>query len=60
MDLAASLPKWWWANESHKGQVHYIAELGIEEIEALYLCGFRSENIWSSKGHSESDLAPSA
>ncbi len=58
MDLAQNLPKWWWANEANTGQVHYIAELGIEEIEALYLCGFRSENIWSSTGHSETDRCP--
>ncbi len=58
MELATSLPKWWWANESHNGHVHYIAELGIEEIQALYLCGFRSENIWSSTGHSETDRCP--
>ena len=58
LDLAQNLPKWWWANESSKGHVHYIAELGIEEIEAKYLCGFRSENIWSSTGHAESDRCP--
>lgn len=57
-DLAQNLPKWWWANESSKGHVHYIAELGIEEIHALYLCGFHSENIWSSTGHSEADRCP--
>ena len=58
MALAESLPRWWWANESKKGHVHYIEELGIEEIEPVYLCGFRSENIWSSTGHSESDRCP--
>ena len=58
MALAESLPRWWWANESKKGHVHYIEELGIEEIEPVYLCGFHSENIWSSTGHSESDRCP--
>ena len=58
MKLAETLPRWWWANESNIGQVHYIEELGIEEIEPVYLCGFRSENIWSSTGHSKSDRCP--
>jgi excisionase family DNA binding protein len=58
LDLAQNLPKWWWANESNTGHVHYIEELGIEEIHAVYLCGFHSENIWSSTGHTVTDRCP--
>lgn len=55
LELAGRLPKWWWTNEDKSGQVHYIQELGIEEIEPVYLCGRRSENIWSAAGHSVED-----
>ncbi len=58
LELADQLPKWWWANESSIGHVHYIEELGIEEIEPLYLCGFKSENIWSATGYSEESRCP--
>ena len=58
LDLAKQLPKWWWANEAMSGTVHYIEELGIEEIEPVYLCGLKSENIWSAKGHLEEDRCP--
>ncbi len=58
LDLGKHLPKWWWANESHSGKVHYIEEMGIEEIEPLYLCGLKSENIWSAAGHTEDDRCP--
>ena len=52
LELAARLPKWWWPNEARSGRVHYVQELGIEEIEPVYLCGLKSENIWSAEGHS--------
>ncbi len=58
LNLSQSLPKWWWANEANSGKVHYIEELGIEEIEPVYLCGLKSENIWSAAGHFEVDRCP--
>lgn len=58
LDLAKNLPKWWWANESNTGKVHYIEELGIEEIEPIYLCGLKSVNIWSAAGHTKDDRCP--
>ena len=58
LELNQQLPQWWWANEAKKGQVHYIQDLGIEEIEPVYLCGLRSENIWSATGHSEDERCP--
>ena len=48
LDLDQQLPHWWWPNESNTGKVHYIQDLGIEEIEPVYLCGYRSENIYSN------------
>lgn len=58
LELNQRLTQWWWANEGKKGNVHYIQDLGIEEIEPVYLCGLRSENIWSATGHSEADRCP--
>ena len=58
LELNQRLPQWWWANKSKTGKVHYIQDLGIEEIEPIYLCGLRSENIWSATGHSKEDRCP--
>ena len=56
--LGDSLPKWWWPNGSNTGKVHYIEELGIEEIMPVFLCGLKSENIFNANGHPESDRCP--
>ena len=58
LELNQQLPQWWWANKFKTGKVHYIQDLGIEEIEPVYLCGFRSENIWSATGHSKDERCP--
>lgn len=58
LELAEGLPKWWWTNEARHGRVHYLQQLGIEEIEPLYLCGLNSENIWSAAGHSPEERCP--
>ena len=58
LDLNLQLPQWWWPSKSKTGKVHYIQDLGIEEIEPVYLCGLRSENIWSATGHSKDDRCP--
>ena len=58
LELNQRLPQWWWANESNTGKVHYVQDLGIEEIEPVYLCGYRSENIYSAAGHTEDDRCP--
>ena len=50
-ELDASITRWWWTNEHKRGYVHYLESTGIENIEPDYLCGQRSENIWSSAGH---------
>ena len=50
-ELDASITRWWWANEHRQGYVHYLENTGIENVEPNYLCGLRSENLWSSAGH---------
>ena len=50
-ELDASITRWWWANEHRQGYVHYLENTGIENVEPNYLCGHRSENLWSSAGH---------
>ncbi|MCI0849285.1 MAG: helix-turn-helix domain-containing protein [Chloroflexi bacterium] len=54
-DLDKSITRWWWSNERKTGSVHYLANTGIENVEPDYLCGRRSENLWSSVGHIEAD-----
>ncbi|MCH7737084.1 MAG: helix-turn-helix domain-containing protein [Chloroflexi bacterium] len=53
--LDASITRWWWANKSKTGSVHYLENTGIENVEPGYLCGRRSENLWSSAGHAAAD-----
>ena len=58
LELAQQMPRWWWATAGKTGRVHYLQDLGVEEIEPIYLCGMRSENIWNADGHSEGDRCP--
>ena len=41
-------------NQNKTGQVHYLENTGIENLEPDYLCGLRAENLWSSAGHTAS------
>lgn len=50
-DLASSITPWWWSTEAKVGFVHYVKDLGIEEIEPVYLCGLKGDNVWDAKGH---------
>ncbi len=54
-ELDASITRWWWTNVRKTGSVHYLESTGIENVEPDYLCGHRSENLWSSVGHSAND-----
>ena len=51
-NLAQNMTPWWWPNEHKIGFVHYVGDLGIEEIEPLYLCGLKGDNVWDATGHS--------
>ena len=55
LELAQRMPRWWWPTAGKSGRVHYLHELGVEEIEPVYLCGVRSDNIWNAAGHSDAD-----
>ena len=57
-DLSSSITPWWWPNEVKVGLVHYVQDLGIEEIEPLYLCGLKGNNVWDAKGHTEDQRCP--
>lgn len=52
--IARQLTPWWWPTESRAGEVHYVDGLGIEEVEALFLCGLMSDDIWPAVGHDQS------
>ena len=53
-ELDASITRWWWVNQNKTGQVHYLENTGIENLEPDYLCGLRAENLGSSAGHTAS------
>ena len=54
-ELDASITRWWWTNQNKTGSVHYLESTGIENVEPDYLCGHRSENLWSSAGHTAAE-----
>ena len=57
-DLADRMPRWWYPTESMTGHVHYVEDLGIEEIEPVYLCGLKGNNVWDAKNHVEEARCP--
>ncbi len=57
-DLSNRMTSWWWPTASKTGKVHYVRDLGIEEIEPLYLCGLKTNNVWDASGHSIEDKCP--
>ncbi|MCH8898151.1 MAG: hypothetical protein IIC33_07655 [Chloroflexi bacterium] len=57
-EIAEQLIPWWWSTKERQGQVHYVDGLGIEEIEALFLCGLKTNDIWSAVGHDKSQRCP--
>lgn len=57
-DMSDALTPWWWAFESKQGKVHYLFNVGIEEIMPDFLCGLRGENLWAATGHQENDRCP--
>ena len=56
--MATEITPWWWANSEKQGRVHYVEDLGIEEIQPIFLCGLTGENVWSSVGHTEDQRCP--
>ncbi len=58
IQLAESLPRWWWPTAQKSGKVHYVENLGIEEVMPEFLCGLHSENIWPASDHSADDRCP--
>lgn len=57
-DQGQRVPPWWWPTPDNRGMVHYVETLGVEEIQATFLCGLVSDNIWNAMGHSEGDRCP--
>ena len=49
--IAESLTPWWWSSPDRSANVHYVDGLGVEEIEALFMCGLMTDNIWAAVGH---------
>lgn len=56
--IAEQLTPWWWPTPERSGEVHYVDGLGVEEIEALFLCGMMTDNIWPAVGHDKALRCP--
>ena len=57
-DMAAEQTPWWWAFEQRSGKVHYLLQVGIEEIMPDFLCGLRGENLYPANGHTADQRCP--
>ena len=53
--LARTLTPWWYDNPNRRGFVHYLESLGIEEVEPIFLCGVKGNDIWPATGHQQGD-----
>ena len=56
--LAKVITPWWWPTFARDGEVHYVESLGIEEVEPVFLCGFKSNDIFPATGHREEQRCP--
>lgn len=56
--MSATITPWWWPTAEMRGAVHYVEDMGIEEIEPLYLCGLKGANVWDAKNHTVEDRCP--
>ncbi len=57
-EMAQQMPVWWWPTETRSGQVHYVADVGIEETVPVFLCGLESDNIWAVTEFAEANCCP--
>lgn len=53
LQMAKQMSPWWWPTAARTGQVHYVEDVGIEEILPVFLCGMSSDNIWAANTHTE-------
>ena len=56
--MSDALTPWWWAFEHKNGKVHYLFNVGIEEIMPDFLCGLRGDNLWPATDHQEEERCP--
>ena len=56
--MSEALTPWWWAFEHKRGNVHYLFNVGIEEIMPDFLCGLRGDNLWPATDHSKEERCP--
>lgn len=56
--LAQTLTPWWFDNPRKEGVVHYLESLGIEEVEPIFLCGVKGNDIWPATGHESWQRCP--
>lgn len=51
MKLGEDVPRWWWSNKERTGKVHYIEDVGIEELQPKWLCGLETPDMGSAQNH---------
>ena len=59
-NMSASQTPWWWAFREHTGKVHYLLQVGIEEIMPDFLCGLRGRTCIPPTDTLPTNAAPSA
>ena len=57
-NLSDKLTPWWWASSNAQGRVHYLENMGIEEIMPDFLCGLRGESVYPATGHTQEQRCP--
>jgi hypothetical protein len=58
IEMSEGLSPWWWPDGNRAGKIHYVEDLGIEEIIPQFLCGLISQNIWTARDLAAEDLCP--
>lgn len=56
--MSSDQTPWWWAFGHKTGRVHYLLQVGIEEIMPDFLCGLRGENLYPAAGHRPDQRCP--
>ena len=59
-NMSENLTPWWWATKrtGERVRVHYLENMGIEEIMPDFLCGLRGESVYPATDHTQDQRCP--